>query len=143
MKYDFYDNEMITNFMPYNDVNNNFQKNNNLDLFNPYEGFLSGNAFKNQYVPYKNYKPYKVKITNEKEEMLFNIDEYSFMAHELNLYLDTNPNDRDALDKFLEYRNKANELINMYERKYGPININGNINNQVPFEWLKDWPWVN
>ena len=96
MNYDFYD-----------DINS-FKINNqsSLDLFNPYEGYLLGNAFKNQYIPYKNYKIIKPIISSEKDEMLANIGEYSFMMHEMNLYLDVYPNNQDALDKFNEYRNK-------------------------------------
>ena len=97
MNYDFYNDFGINN------------KNYKLDLFNPYEGFIAGNAFRNEYIPYKDYKTYKIDITSEKEEMLFNISEYAFMMHDMNLYLDVNPNNQEALNKFNEYRNKTNE----------------------------------
>ena len=132
MNYNFYDDTSILNgYM-----------NNNLDLFNPYEGYLAGNAFKNQYIPYKNNKVARVSINNEQEEMLFNISEYSFMMHDMNLYLDIYPNDREALDKFNEYRNKANELITKYERKYGPLMVKSS-DTDNSFNWVSKWPWVN
>ena len=134
MNYEFYDDMSIVNgYMPY-DINK-------LDLFNPYEGYLAGNAFKNEYIPYRNYKVSKVNINSEKEEMLFNINEYSFMAHDLNLYLDIYPEDKEALNKFNEYRNKTNELIMKYERKYGPLMTSGD--NSKSFNWVSNWPWVN
>ena len=114
---------------------------NSLDLFNPYEGFLKGNGFRDLYVPYKNYKVAKINFNNEKEELLFNISEYSFMMHELNLYLDVNPSDNEALNKFNEYRIKTNELIMKYERKYGPLMVNSDTNKS--FNWINKWPWVN
>ena len=134
MNYDFYnDMNLLNGYMPYT---------NSLDLFNPYEGFLKGNAFKNQYIPYKDYKVAKINFNSEKEELLFNISEYTFMMHEMNLYLDVNPNNREALNKFNEYRNKTNELIMQYERKYGPLMVL-NSDDDKSFNWINKWPWVN
>lgn len=137
MNYDFYDDMSVLNgYMPYSNANKP-------DLFDPYEGYLKGNAFKDEYIPYKNYRVIKPNINNEKDEMLVNIGEYSFMAHDLNLYLDIYPNNREALDKFIEYRNKASELITKYERKYGPLAVSSDTNNNTPFNWVSSWPWVN
>ena len=134
MNYEFYnDMNLLNGYMPYT---------NNLALFNPYEGFLKGNAFKDQYIPYKDYKVAKINFNSEKDEMLFNISEYSFMMHEMNLYLDVNPNNREALNKFNEYRNKTNELIMQYERKYGPLMVL-NSDDDKSFNWINKWPWVN
>lgn len=136
MNYDFYDDmSILNNYMP-----TNMSK---LDLFNSYEGYLKGNAFKNEYIPYKNYQVIKPSINSEKEEMLVNISEYGFMMHDLNLYLDVYPNDKEALDKFSEYRNKANELITKYERKYGPLAIKNDVSSKTSFNWINYWPWVN
>ncbi len=134
MNYDFYDDMSILNgYMPY--------VNDSLNLFNPYEGFLKGNSFKDLYVPYKDYRVAKINFNSEKEELLFNIDEYSFMAHDLNLYLDVNPNNMEALNKYNEYRNKTNELITKYERRYGPLTVSNVCDNT--FSWIVNWPWVN
>lgn len=134
MNYDFYnDMNLLNGYMPYQ---------NSLDLFNPYEGFLKGNAFKDQYIPYKDYKVAKINFNSEKEELLFNISEYTFMMHEMNLYLDVNPNNQEALNKFNEYRNKTNELIMQYERKYGPLMVL-NSDDDKSFNWINKWPWVN
>ena len=133
MNYDFYnDMNLLNGYMPYT---------NSLNLFNPYEGFLKGNAFKDQYIPYKDYKVAKINFNSEKEELLFNISEYTFMMHEMNLYLDVNPNNKEALNKFNEYRIKTDELIMKYERKYGPLMINSD--NNKSFNWINKWPWVN
>ena len=133
MQNEFYnDMDLLNGYMSYT---------NSLDLFNPYEGFLKGNGFRDLYVPYKNYKVAKINFNNEKEELLFNISEYSFMMHELNLYLDVNPNNKEALNKFNEYRIKTDELIIKYERKYGPLMVNSDTNKS--FNWINKWPWVN
>ncbi len=136
MNYDFYDDMSIINgYIPLNSSEN-------LDLYNPYEGFLKGNAFRNEYIPYKNKKVVKINFNSEKEEMLFNIGEYAFMMHDMNLLLDINPNNREALERFNEYRNKTNELITKYERKYGPLMVSDSDNNSS-FDWISKWPWVN
>lgn len=134
MNYDFYDDMSVLNgYIPTNDKR--------LNLYNPYEGYLKGNAFSDEYIPYKNYPVAKPIITSEKDEMLVNIGQYSFMAHDLNLYLDVYPNDVEALNKFNEYRDRADELIKKYERKYGPLTVRG-VDNKAPFNWLTSWPWV-
>ena len=131
------------NYEFYEDMNNmNVSFNSkSMDLFNPYEGFLCGNALKNEYIPYKNYNPSKIKINSEKEEMLFNISEYYLMMHDINLYLDIYPNDSFALNKFNEYRNKVEELTKKYERKYGPLVVSASDTNNY-FNWVLGWPWV-
>ena len=81
-------------------------------------------------------------VNNEKDELLINIGEYSFMMHDINLYLDVHPNDQEALNKFREYRNKLNGLITNYERKYGPMCVKSTLGS-VPFKWVnQSWPWV-
>ena len=133
MNYDFYDDmNMLHGYMSYN---------NKLDLCNPYEGYLKGNAFRNEYIPYKDYKVAKINFNSEKEELLFNISEYSFMMHDLNLYLDVFPNNQEALNKFNEYRDKVSELVLNYERKYGPLMVSS-VSDQT-FNWIDLWPWVN
>ena len=166
MNYEFLDNTMLPNGNMVNEfdsfINNGFNNNqdngfnlingstnmnygnnlNNVNLFNPYEGYLKGNAFKDEYKPYKNYKVAKLNINSEKEELLTAIGESSFMMHDLNLYLDVHPDDVDALNKFSMYREKTNNLITNYERKYGPLSVKGDIQNNIPFAWENNWPWV-
>lgn len=115
---------------------------NNLDLYEPLEGYARGNMFKNLYDSYKNYRPQRIKINSEQEELLAGIGEYSFAAHEMNLYLDVNPNNQNALNLFNKYRNQAKELMEKYERKYGPLTVSGDGLNKIPFAWeATSWPW--
>lgn len=127
-------------------ANLNFNNFNNMDnalnLYEPLEGYLRGNMFKNLYDPYKNYRPQRIKINSEQEELLASIGEYSFAAHEMNLYLDVNPNNQNALNLFNKYRSQADELIKKYERKYGPLNVNAEGLTKIPFGWeASSWPW--
>ena len=128
----------------FNDINyipNNTIENPNNNILNSAEGFKKGNMFKNLYNGYKDYKPIKLTAQSEREDMLMQIQEYSFAATDLELYLDTNPNDNNALNLFNKYLNKKIELINMFEEKYGPLTLNTNVQTN---NWLwknSPWPW--
>ena len=79
---------------------------------------------------------------NEKAMLKKKIHEYDFALHELNLYLDLNPNDVTMLKLFNDYRERYIQLTKEYESKYGPLTIKSDSLNQTPFMWEKSpWPW--
>jgi len=124
-------------------MNNYYQYNwrsnpmNSMNLFNPKEGFEKGNMFESIYDEYNNYKPQELKPTTDKDKLLYNIQSICFAAHDLNLYLDLNPNDQSMITLFNDYIKKEEELVKEYESKYGPMMVNSNIT-----EWVnKSWPW--
>lgn len=109
-------------------------------LYNFYDGFIRGNMFPDLYNQYKVNKPFDISPKNEKEELLTYIDAYCFAAHEMNLYLDNNPNDRDMIEIFKKYTNEANKYINEYEKKYGPLFVDASTT--YPWPWDNSpWPW--
>ena len=127
-------------------MNNNYYDNLNYlyttnNIFGAYEGYLKGNMFKDLYEQYKDYKPATIKLTSEKEQDLFNLNQIGFALHDLNLYLDVNPEDRQILSLFNQYKDLYNELFTQFENKYGSLCVN-NVNNQIPFEWENSsFPW--
>ena len=133
----------MNNYNYFDPFNNYFINKDNINntLFGTYEGYIKGNMFKNLYEQYKNYKPLNVSISNEKEEALFNLNQICFAMHELNLYLDVHPNDSSALNMFVNYENTYNNLLQEYQKKYGPINVN-DVNGNTPFSWVgTNFPW--
>ena len=125
----------MNNYYQYNWRNNSM---NNMNLFSPKEGFEKGNMFENLYSGYKDYKPQELRPRNEQEKMLYNIQAICFAAHDLNLYLDMNPNDQSMITLFNDYLRKEEELIKEYESKYGPMTIKEDSMN----EWVNNkWPW--
>lgn len=67
--------------------------------------------------------------------------EYDFAEYELNLYLDTHPEDLKALRFFNKVSNKAKELRKLYEEKFGPITASEN-NSEDSWRWIENpWPW--
>ena len=133
MNYNYYE--------PFDNYNIPTNQNNTDSLFGSYEGYLKGNLFKNLYNEYKNYKPSIIKINSDKEELLFNLNQICFAMHELNLYLDVYPNNKQILDLYSNYQSTYNDLLNTYQEKYVPINTNS-IKNSVPFSWVNtNFPW--
>jgi spore coat protein JB len=57
------------------------------------------------------------------------------------MFLDTHPNDTEALAKREMYRKKLEMLIKEYENEYGPLTLSADFGNDG-FDWVNDpWPW--
>ncbi|MCZ8518662.1 MULTISPECIES: spore coat protein CotJB [Paenibacillus] len=65
-----------------------------------------------------------------------------FVLTELQLYLDTHPADEKALVQYKELSAQRLELVEPFERKYGPLLHNGRSLAEQPTEWnTTPWPW--
>ena len=131
----------------YNYENNNynqptFTKNESpSSLFDPYNGFIRGNMFPSLYNEYK-IKPMDIMPKSDKEALMLYVDALSFAAHDINLYLDVYPNDADMIQLFNQYKTEANKLIDEYQSKFGPLVVNSDATNKVPWTWDNSpWPW--
>lgn len=73
--------------------------------------------------------------------LLRELSALGFVLLELHLYLDTHPRDVNALNLFTQYRAKYLEVLDEYERAYGPVTaVNGVSGNT--WKWVEDpWPW--
>ncbi|MBQ2603632.1 MAG: spore coat protein CotJB [Acutalibacteraceae bacterium] len=77
---------------------------------------------------------------SERQKLMQKIATYDFAVVELNLYLDTHPQDRTALKKLSDYETMSRELREEYEEKYGPIIFRDSPENRM--KWIKNpWPW--
>lgn len=47
----------------------------------------------------------------------------SFAVNDINLYLDTHPEDKDALEYFNHYRKLRTQALTEYSEKFGPLTI--------------------
>ena len=80
---------------------------------------------------------------NDRNSLMKEIMAYSFAAHEWNLYLNTHPTDRMALEMFRRMADKAAELKKKYAEKFGPI-VAEDVENTHEWTWVCDpWPWNN
>ena len=119
---------------------NNFNRNS--ELFSKEEGLNKGNMFKGIYDPYKNYI-YRVVVKGEKDELLLTIQQLTFKAIDLNLYLDVYPEDEVCYKEFKETIEELNKYKDLYEKNYGPLCAFETLYYNS-YKWLKNpWPWMN
>ena len=77
--------------------------------------------------------------TCSKREMLHKIMSLNFAINELALYLDTHPNDTNAIRMHCEYSEKQIELTKEYQKLYGPLTMNFMSDT---WDWIDEpWPW--
>ena len=115
---------------------------NDLKVYDPNEGFIRGNMFENLYKEYKNYKPMKVKPISEKNALMLEIQKYKFALNDLTLYLDVNPNNKEAIKLYNNYVISLNKLTKYYENLYGPITLDNDLIKTSNFNWINcPWPW--
>ena len=57
-------------------------------------------------------------------QLLQQINEISFVVNDLNLYLDTHPLDKDALDAFSQALNQRKQLLDAFAKEYEPLTLN-------------------
>ena len=107
-------NEYFFNKYAIEDLNNfGILQNNmmsNINLYQQKEGFEKGNLFPSLYEQYKNYSPANLIARTEQERMFFELSSLCFVAHELNLYLDIYPNDKNMERLYLDSKNKYEDL---------------------------------
>lgn len=116
-------------------------KSNERLLFQPNEAFMLGNLFQDLYQSYKGFSNYCFQPNNKKQQMLLNVQINEFVAHELNLYLDTHPDDQRMCKLYHEYIKKMRLAKKEYEDKFGPLEVQ-NSNCNMPFQWIEGpWPW--
>lgn len=74
-------------------------------------------------------------------ELQNRISEVQFVCVELNLYLDTHPDDQAARNDYYTYSRLLDELITQYETEYGPLLGFGHSPTDVGCWVCSAWPW--
>lgn len=65
-----------------------------------------------------------------------------FACVDANLYLDTHPDDADAIRYFQEYNRLYLEAMNEYARVYGPLTVSHAQHCSTWWDWVdQPWPW--
>lgn len=79
----------------------------------------------------------------DRRELLRRIQELEFVAVDLNLYLDTHPNETAPLEHFNRVACELREAKKEYEKCYGPL-LNFGFSENAGNRWLwidEPWPW--
>ena len=83
-------------------------------------------------------------MTNYTEqELLQRIGEVRFACVELQLYLDTHPDDLDAMNDFNSYAVTLDRLCNEYTERFGPLENFGNSTHDAGSWAYQKWPRQN
>ncbi len=80
-------------------------------------------------------------MDQDRMALLKRIGEARFTCVELNLYLDTHPDDTAARADFNSYSEKLQALLDTYESAYGPL-LNFGQHDLDAGGWVRSpWPW--
>ena len=77
----------------------------------------------------------------EQELLLRSLQQCDFMLYELQLYLDTHPNCKRAMEQYRKHLEMKQKAEKMYVGKYGPIRPSQS-NTTERWNWVDaPWPW--
>lgn len=77
----------------------------------------------------------------EKCQLIKRIQIHGFGMLESGLFLDTHPDNADALARYNACRDETKQLVSTYEMKYGPLTMAGNYSTDC-WQWIESpWPW--
>ena len=111
---------------------------NNPTRYSRTEALQTGTLFPGLDLPFKAAIQARTKLPNTALVELMALD---FAVTELNLYLDTHPQDQEALGLYASYIKLAKEGREKYTDKYGPLD-SAELLLEDGYTWLNDpWPW--
>jgi spore coat protein JB len=114
----------------------------NQTLVNSYDGFIRGNMFSELYHPYISNEPFNLTPTNEREALLDKVREYGFAMTDLDLYLDTHPDDTEKIKAYNQFSVMEEQAKKEFETRYGPLTLDSETLNSYPWAWIAcPWPW--
>lgn len=75
------------------------------------------------------------------DALMKRINEASFAMDDVVLYLDTHPNDRNALNFYHQVKEMRREALKTYESQFGPLTPDA-VQSTTQWTWLQGrWPW--
>lgn len=78
----------------------------------------------------------------DKEKMSCELMALSFALNDLNLYLDTHPEDQDTIKLYNSIVNKRKVLADTYQAMFGPLIAWQYSGSNEKWDWVDDpWPW--
>lgn len=82
------------------------------------------------------------KLPKEFYPLMEELQAVDFVLVELTLYLDTHPNDQEAIQQFNQFAQARQQLMQQVEQCYGPLQQYGNSYSGYPWNWNDGpWPW--
>lgn len=80
---------------------------------------------------------------NEREVLLKRVQVCDFALNDAALFLDTHPDDKDALAFYKKYNDMRKQAVADYTSKYGPLQKT-DLMSDTRWTWVDGpWPWQN
>ena len=80
----------------------------------------------------------------DRENLLKRLTMLDFMAVDMQLFLDTHPDDTNAIAKYNSIIREADNLRAQYEKSVGPLFSFRSYSPTENFRWVDNpWPWEN
>lgn len=106
--------------------------------YDPEDALKRGTLFPGLDLPFMNI----VNTANVSDTPLGELMALQFVCHELQLYLDTHPCDKEAFAVLKSMLQLSDEAKKRYISKYGPL-CHADLAGMENFSWLDDpWPWM-
>ena len=89
-------------------------------------------------------RKYKNSGNCARDEMMLQLQQLCFASYDLQLFLDTHPDDAKAMELFCQINATIESLKSDFENMYGPLTAKG-ASGDLPFMWVSDdlpWPWM-
>ncbi len=78
---------------------------------------------------------------SKRQQLYSYINKVSFAVNDITLYLDTHPDDADAISYFNHYKGLREEALREYAKLYGPLTVDLAAPEQT-FDWAEmPLPW--
>lgn len=76
-------------------------------------------------------------------DMMTKLMELDFISLDLGLFLNTHPDNKEAIDTYNQVITAADALRLKYEEKYGPLcSFRSYATNEEKWQWIDNpWPW--
>ena len=83
-----------------------------------------------------------MQVDPNQQALLLEIMELEFTAIDLNLFLDTHPDEKRALVLFDQINQELTMAVERYEQMYGPLTASGQVPGRDHWDWVEGpWPW--
>ncbi|MDL2225231.1 spore coat protein CotJB [Eubacteriales bacterium OttesenSCG-928-M02] len=80
-------------------------------------------------------------MKREQRQLFWQLEMAGFVLDDVRLYLDTHPQDKDALAYHQEYQMIKDGIVEEYEALYGPMTSAG-VRPGEEWSWARGpWPW--
>jgi spore coat protein JB len=100
-------------------------------------GLVRGTLFPGLDLPFMG----MVNTSEQSDTPLHELQALDFAIEELGLYLDTHPNDKEALELFTAYVDLYQAGVTEYQRRYGPL-TQMQAGRNGTYDWVNHpWPW--